>query len=189
MQRRQPVQIDNEILQAVAVCAELTGTTLTEPAMRLFASDLSGYPRASVLRALERCRRELKYRLTLADVLTRIEEQDGRPSADEAWAMLPMTEEVSVAWTAEMAAAWGVARAILDTDRTAARMAFRSAYDRAVVDARREDIPIRWSPSLGLEKGGRDFAMEETSRLNALSHDQAKVITQRPTPKLEGPRP
>lgn len=183
------MQIDNEILQAVAVCAELTGTTLTEPALRLFAADLSDYPRAAVLRALERCRRELKYRLTLADALTRIEEQDGRPSADEAWAMLPMTEEASVAWTAEMAAAWGVARAIMDTDRTAARMAFRSAYDRAVVDARRENVLIRWSPSLGLEKGGRDFALEETSRLNALSHDQRKRITQGPATLIEGPRP
>ena len=75
------------ILKAIAVTAELTGTELSEAALRVMAGDLDTYPEAAVLRALDRCRRELKTRLTLAAALERIEGQDGRPGADEAWAI------------------------------------------------------------------------------------------------------
>ena len=86
------MQIDEDVLAAIAVCAELTGTVLSKPAARIFAQDLSTQPKPAVLRALERCRRELRGRLTLSDVLDRIAMEDGRPGADEAWAMCPMDE-------------------------------------------------------------------------------------------------
>jgi len=60
---------DPDILRAVAVCAELTGTELSEAAARIFAEDLAAYPKSAVLHALERCRREVRGRLVLADVL------------------------------------------------------------------------------------------------------------------------
>ena len=66
------------ILKAVAVTAELTGAELSETALRVMAADLDSYSETAVLRALDRCRRELKARLTLGAVLERIEEQDGR---------------------------------------------------------------------------------------------------------------
>ena len=44
------------ILKAVAVTAELTGTELSEAALRVMAGDLDAHPEAAVLRALDRCR-------------------------------------------------------------------------------------------------------------------------------------
>ena len=100
------------ILKAVAVTAELTGAELSETALRVMAADLDSYSETAVLRALDRCRRELKARLTLGAVLERIEEQDGRPGADEAWAIAlgALDEADTVVWTDEMAEAFAIAR-------------------------------------------------------------------------------
>lgn len=167
------MQLDADIVRAVAVCAELTGTELSEHALRAFAQDLSAHPKQSVMRALERCRRELRSRLTLSDVLSRIAEMDGRPSADEAWAMMPMDEGATVVWTDEMASAWGVALPMLEEDRTAARMAFRKAYERNVDEARRANIPAKWRPSLGFDKSGREAPIRNAVALGRLSVESA----------------
>ena len=82
-----------ELLQALAVTAELTGTELSEPAARVMANDLAAYPVQQVLGALTRCRRELKGRLTVAAILERLD--DGRPGPNEAWAMIPQDEAVN----------------------------------------------------------------------------------------------
>ena len=73
-----------ELLQAIAVTAELTATELSKDAARALADDLDGYPVHAVLNALRACRRELTGRLTLAAVIQRIE--DGRPGPEEALA-------------------------------------------------------------------------------------------------------
>lgn len=167
------MQIDSEILKAVAVTAELTGTEITEMAAKVFAMDLAEYPKAAVMTALTRCRRELKGRLTLADVLNRVAEMDGRPSADESWAMMPMDEAATVVWTDEMAAAWGVALPMVDTDKVAARMAFKAAYQKGVDEARQTLRPVKWRASLGHDKAGREPVIRQAVQQGRLSRDQA----------------
>lgn len=167
------MQIDSEILKAVAVTAELTGTEITEMAAKVFAMDLAEYPKAAVMTALTRCRRELKGRLTLADVLNRVAEMDGRPSADEAWAMMPMDEAATVVWTDEMAAAWGVALPMVDTDKVAARMAFKAAYQKGVDEARQTLRPVKWRASLGHDKAGREPVIRQAVQQGRLSRAQA----------------
>ena len=49
-----------ELIQAVAVTAELCGRVFSEGAARTFVSDLAAYPEPAVLKALTRCRREVK---------------------------------------------------------------------------------------------------------------------------------
>lgn len=61
-----------EVLKALAVTAELCGTTLSDAAARIFASDLAAYSETQVLAALLKCRRELKGKLTPAEVIARI---------------------------------------------------------------------------------------------------------------------
>lgn len=170
------MKVDSEILKAVAVTAELTGTEITEIAAKVFATDLAEYPKAAVMAALTRCRRELKGRLTLADVLNRIAEMDGRPSADEAWAMCPMSEATTVVWTDEMAQAWGVALPMLDDDPTAARMAFRKAYEKAVDVARQNNVPAKWCASLGFDRSARESAIRQAVDLGRLSVGQAAKL-------------
>lgn len=170
------MKVDSEILKAVAVTAELTGTEITEIAAKVFATDLAEYPKPAVMAALTRCRRELKGRLTLADVLNRIAEMDGRPSADEAWAMCPMSEAATVVWTDEMAQAWGVALPVLADDTTAARMAFKRAYEKAVDEARQNNIAPKWRASLGHDQSARESAVRQAVDLGRLSVDQAAKL-------------
>ena len=152
------------ILKAIAVTAELTGTELSEAALRVMAGDLDAYPEAAVLRALDRCRRELKTRLTLAAVLERIEGQDGRPGADEAWAIAlgALDEADTVVWTEEIAQAFDVARPILEArDKVGARVAFRDAYERMVREAREAGQQGRWVASIGHDASRRDAALTQ----------------------------
>jgi hypothetical protein len=71
------MKASSRLSEAVAVTLELTGTTLSEVAARMMADDLARYPEQQVMGALTRCRRELKGRLTIADVISRLD--DGRP--------------------------------------------------------------------------------------------------------------
>jgi len=152
------------VLKAIAVAAELTGTELSEAALRVMAGDLDAYPEAAVLRALDRCRRELKTRLTLAAVLERIEGQDGRPGADEAWAIAigALDEADTVVWTDEIAQAFDVARPILEArDKVGARVAFRDAYERMVREAREAGQQGRWVASIGHDASRRGAALTQ----------------------------
>lgn len=155
------------LLQAIAVCAELTRTQLSEAAARVLADDLSRYPERQVLHALSRCRRELRSGLTLADILARLD--DGRPGPEEAWAMMPRDESQSVVWTDEMAQAWGVARPLIDEgDTIAGRMAFLEHYRGLVQTARDRGLPPHWTPSLGHDPAGREAVLVEAAEKGRL---------------------
>lgn len=158
-----------ELIQAVAVTAELCGRSFSEPAARMFVSDLSAYPENQVLRALTRCRKEVRGVLTVADVISRLD--DGRPGVEEAWSMIPRSEEESVVWTEEMREAFAVACPLLEEgDEVAARMAFKEVYQRKVIDARDRCLPVSWTASLGHDKRLREEAINravEHGRLTA----------------------
>jgi hypothetical protein len=102
---------------------------------------------------------------TPADIIAQLQglaEDDGRPGAEEAWAMVLRSrdEAETVVWTREMAEAWAVARVVIDGgDEVGARMAFREAYGRMVDDARRNRMPAAWSVSLGLDPARRADAV------------------------------
>jgi len=150
--------LTKNLLQAIAVTAELTNTQLSEAAARVMATDLAEYPENQVLKALTRCRKELKGRLTIADVVTRLD--DGRPGAEEAWAMIPRDEATTVVWTEEMAQAWGIALPLIENgEDIPARMAFKEFYLKAVQDARTEHKLVKWQASLGHSAEGRVNAL------------------------------
>lgn len=155
------------VLEALAVTAELTQTQLSAPAAKVMAEDLSIYPPDQVLGALTRCRKELRGRLTVSDVVQRLD--DGRPGAEEAWAMLPFDEAATIVWTEEMAGAWGVALPLLeDGDRIAARMAFLESYRTRVQRARDSGIAVKWNVSLGHKLEDRVAAIQEAHRLGRI---------------------
>lgn len=94
---------------------------------------------------------------TPADIIAQIEglaENDGRPGAEEAWAMsiAARDEAETLVWTQEMATAWGIAKPVMDAgDEVGARMAFKEAYARLVDEARRQRMPAFWSVSQGFD--------------------------------------
>lgn len=168
------MRIDPEVIKAIAVTAELTGTVLSEAAVRVFAADLARYPAAAVLASLERCRREVKGRLTLSDVIERIEAQDGRPGAEEAWSIAPRDEASTTVMTDEIAIAWGAALPLVQLgDHVAARMTFREVYNREVESARQAAKPVRWFASLGQDLQGRAPVLREAVARGRLSHARA----------------
>lgn len=163
------------LLEAVAVTAELCGRTFSPAAAAVFISDLAAYPEQAVLGALTRCRREVRGVLTVQDVVSRLD--DGRPGADEAWAMLPFDEAKSVVWTDDMAAAFGVILPLLrENDRTAARFAFREAYTKAVGEARDAAQPVTWWPTLGHDVQGREVALRDAVDKGRLTLAQAEAV-------------
>lgn len=169
----------SELVKAIGVTAELTGTTLSAGAAEAMARELQPFPADKVMDALRKCRRELKYRLTLAEVIGRID--DGRPGADEAWAMMPFDESQSVVWTDDMAQAFGVCGPLLQQgDKVAARMAFKEAYAKLVAKAKDAGVPVTWTASLGHDKNGRDAVLQEAIERGRLSHSMAAPLMLNP---------
>jgi hypothetical protein len=164
-----------QLLQALAVTVELTGTELSKAAARVMAYDLARYPEAQVIGALDRCRRELRGRLTIADVLARLE--DGRPGPEEAWSMIPRDEAASVFWTEEMRQAYAVAAPLLAAgDAVPARMAFLERYRALVLEAREAGRPVEWTFSPGTDKSARELVLLDAVEKGRLSADLARDL-------------
>jgi hypothetical protein len=100
-----------------------------------------------------------------ADVIAQIEgaaAQDGRPDAEEAWAIAVRAadEAETVVWTTEIAQAWGVCQPVFALgDEVGARMAFKSAYARLTSEARNVREPVSWSPTIGHDESRRADAL------------------------------
>lgn len=167
-------KINENLLKAIAVTAELTQTELSIDAARVMCDDLSDYDEQQVLKALARCRKELKSRMTIAEVISRID--DGRPGPEEAWAMIPKSESASVVWTDEMAEAFGICcKLIEEGDTVQARMAFLEAYKDRVSRAREVGIKVQWIPSLGHDPQSREHVLMEAVEKGRLT---AKHVAQ-----------
>lgn len=102
-------------------------------------------------------------------------------SADEAWAMCPKDENDSAAMTNEMAQALYVANdLIIEGDMIAARMAFKSSYNRLVDEAKMNGRKPEWFASLGIDKEGRHKAQVKVVEMQNLSlpYEQRKALPQ-----------
>lgn len=161
------------LIKAVAVTAELTRTELSVDGLRAIVSVLQAYPEQWVMGALKRCQRECRFQLTLADILQRLE--DGRPSAEEAWAMMPRSESQTVVWSQEMQEAYGIVAPIMD-DHVQARMAFKDAYSAAVTRARDTARPAQWTATLGHDPHGRETPILEAVKAGRLTADHAAAL-------------
>lgn len=167
-------QISENLLKAIAVTAELMQTELSLDAARVMADDLAQYDESQIMKALVRCRKESKSKLTVAEVVSRID--DGRPGAEEAWAMIPKSEFASVVWTAEMAEAFGICYKLIEEgDTVQARMAFIEAYKDRVAKARDAGIKVQWMPSLGHDPQGREQVLMDAVEKGRLT---AKHVSQ-----------
>jgi hypothetical protein len=165
-----------KLIEAITVALEITNTQLSDPAIEFMLADLCRYPELQVLGALTRCCRELKPRqFTLEAVLSRIE--DGRPTTEEAWGLVPKDESVSAVWTTEMREAWGAAHPQLrDGDLIAARMAFKEKYPTLVQRARDARLPVQWEVSLGHDLIGRELVLLDAAEKGRLSPQKVRSL-------------
>lgn len=167
---------DEQADLAMAICAtaETLGQVISPNAAKMMAEDLADHSVDVIANALRGCRRELTGRLTLGAILQRVQAADGRPGKDEAWSMaLAASDEFeTVVLTDEIRQAMVAAGPILDAgDKVGARMAFMSAYERLVGNARAESLPAKWEVSLGFDPGRRVIAIESAVRSQLISHD------------------
>jgi hypothetical protein len=153
---------------------------LTEFAIRVWLDALDGYD-------LDRVEQAFTQHLTdpdagrwlpkPADIAGRLKDDDGRPGADEAWAIAlrGKSETATVVWTDEIAAAWGAALPVMQAgDEVGARMAFREVYVRSVATARSMKQPAQWRVSFGTDPEGRERAVHEAALLGRV--DPVKAL-------------
>lgn len=168
-------------------------------ATALFFNAMRGYDLAIVSAAFTAHVRDPvrgKFAPTPADLIAQIDAgvPDGRPGADEAWAMMPMGEEQTVVWTSEMAEAFGICAPLVKAgDKVGARMAFREAYERIVALAKREGKLPKWEVSLGSDVQLRKQALTkavEQGRLTAeAAYDACPALPMPQSKRLSLPAP
>ena len=164
---------------ALAVCAtaEAMGQSLSSDAAELIADDLADYPATAVSAALKSCRRG-GGKLTTDSILQRVQAADGRPGKDEAWAIAMTTndEYETVVLTDEIQLALAAAKPILDAgDKVGARMAFLSAYERLVSQAREDRKAVNWHVSVGFDANRRVEAITKAVQLQRISQEGGQV--------------
>jgi hypothetical protein len=153
--------------------------------IRVWWGVLSRYPMEQVRAGFSRfvSSKDSKFPPVPAHIVEAIEmaSPDGRPGADEAWALYPHDEAQSAVITDEIAEAMQAAASLLDYgDRIGARMAFKDSYERIVARNKAAGIPVRWFPSLGTDHAGRDMAINQAVKAGRLSHDHAKSLLPAP---------
>lgn len=158
----------DSVVKALAVVCELTGTQFSAAAQAVILRQLGTYQPKQVIAALERCSVECRGRLSLADVVSRLD--DGRPGAEEAWASFPKEESDAGCVTQEMSAAWGACHKLYeDGDHVGARMAFKEAYAREVTKGRASSQSPVWRVSPGFDKASTEAAAIEGLRKRLLT--------------------
>ena len=111
-----------------------------------------------------------------ADILKIISSMDGRPDAEEAWALSlkGLDEGDTVMWTQEMAASWAISQQIMASgDSIGARMAFRQHYERLLQNSRESGVRVKWELSLGHDASRRNEAITQAVNRGLISQDKA----------------
>jgi hypothetical protein len=124
-----------------------------------------------------------------ADIIEIINQQDGRPSADEAWPIaLQASDEMATAvWTEEIEQAWHHCYPVFESgDEIGARMAFRQHYQRQIEHARMTGKPVKWTVSLGHDPEQRITALETAQQKGLISHDRVAGLLPSPEPTGDG---
>ena len=180
--------MEPELIKAIGVTFELSGSPLTKEAKSFAIRVLEDYPEDSVRKALEKCVTQVHGKMSLAKIIEQID--DGRPGPDEAWARLPKTEAESAMMTAEMGAAYDTIRGLMTSgpecsvggdgrtyqkiDMIAARKAFLEAYKRLTSDARQAGDKVKWIFSGGHDASRHEGVLRDAMRKGLIDPEQAQ---------------
>ena len=93
------------------------GRQLSPAVIAIWIDAMSDYSFAAVRTALSEYVKSSagKFAPVPAHVIEVLQTKDGYPGADEAWAMLPLTEADTAVWTGEMSQAWGIALGLIES--------------------------------------------------------------------------
>ncbi|CCD28667.1 conserved hypothetical protein [Candidatus Glomeribacter gigasporarum BEG34] len=173
----------------------LYGKALPAEAKAAYFESLKDWPMETVRAALNAHVRDAQrgqFAPKPADLIAQWEgytAHDGRPEADEAWAiaLAAQDEAATLVWTAEMMEAFGIARVVLDRgDQVGARMAFKDAYKRLVEAARKARRAVHWQTSLGWDAEQREVALTQAVARRRISASTAAALLPPPDRIDEG---
>jgi len=167
--------MNTNMIKKLAVTWRLCGgVELDQPTQEALVAVLDEYAPNAVSVALDKCLRECRGRITIGDVTSRID--DGRPGANEAWAQIPIGESDAVVWSDEMAQAYGIAGAVMVTDRIAGRVAFIEAYERLCAAARHCKTAVNWTFSPGRSHAANEAALTKAVNLGRFTAAEARRL-------------
>lgn len=158
---------DHEIDWLVATLvgtAEAMGGEISENTAAMMAADLSAFSKPQLQQALHRVRMEATGKLNTKIILDQLDAAYGRPGADEAWALAlkARDESATVVWNNEIQEAWGAIGSMAHgKDQVGARMAFKDAYQRVVLNARGAQRVPEAVIAIGYDKAQRISAVTE----------------------------
>lgn len=165
-----------QLLLSLFATAEVMGQQLTQAAALVMVEDLREHAEPVLTAALRSCRVE-GGRLTVASILKHAQSADGRPGKDEAWAIAMTTNDEfeTVVLTDEIQLALAAAKPVLDAgDKVGARMAFISAYERFVGQAREDAKPANWHISVGFDANRRIQAVTKAIELKRIPSEHGQ---------------
>ncbi|HGO6078330.1 TPA: hypothetical protein ACK3PA_002743 [Burkholderia cenocepacia] len=169
-----------EFMSELNLAFEAARQPLPSPqVLRLFFDRLAPYPLHMVLAAIGRHIDASEFAPTPASILKHLPKMsDGRPEADEAWAIAIRSadERETVVWTQEIAEAWAIASPVFDGDEIGARMAFKAAYARIVDRNRGANLPPQWVVSQGFDAQRRIEVVEQAVRAGRLQLTHAQAV-------------
>jgi len=135
------------------------------------------YPIESVIAAIKQHCKTNKFAPSPSDIISLLETGNKRPTADEAWGIVPKSHHESAVWTDEMATAWIPASPLYeDGDKIGARMTFRAVYERECNQAALQNKQIHWWLSRGDDKAHLKTIVERAKIDGKLTRHQAESI-------------
>ena len=152
-----------DIFQKITVANTVTQSTLDDMAIKAMVEllDNQGYEFNDIKAALNKCCIEVKGRLSLKDIIDRLPKKgDELPTADEAWGLVydfDNDQKTIIAPAIAFEAGRCGAFNLISTDKVAARMAFKAAYDKLIPNY--SGKPIRYEISLSDDKEERRTAL------------------------------
>jgi hypothetical protein len=163
--------------------------TPDETVIDIWMSVLAPYSLRQVKSALRHHVSKSKFAPKPADIIEIINQQDGRPSSDEAWpiALQAADEAATAVWTAEIEQAWFHCYPVFEQgDEVGARMTFRQHYGRLVNEARANGMPVKWNVSLGHDPDLRKNALVQAERQGLIGHERVENLLPAPEPTGDG---
>ena len=166
----------DQLTELLMATYEMLGQSATVTAVNFMIKDLDQYSVDAINGAISRCRREVKSRFTLSEIIERIESDDGRLNANEAWAIACSIddERTTAAVTPEILTALSVAQQC--GDKIAGRMAFLECYNRLCQEARSKKEPVNWFMSMGTDKDQRAQAIGQAVTAGRIARTTANDL-------------
>ena len=172
------VEEKEKIADLIEITAEISGNPFKPQVIALMVEDLAEWDFNEIQAALNACRREVKGRLSLKDIIDRLPKKgDELPTADEMWGAIYdfCTDErktfvlPDMAFKALESTNGGIWELIQDGDKTGARMAFKGAYERL---SQGFNGKVQYSVRLGTDRQERETAIQAAYKQGLIDKSQ-----------------